>query len=312
MSREKFNIVDKEIVEEFELRTKYPLFKFYEDFIDFNDNFSQNIFNYFLGELEEVTEISFQKLEKLLKEANKIIYLFQNNTQQLDTYKYWILLDDIEDIRTTLQSINNASRWLRSSISNVSFSSDPEFKYITGQNETLEKINKNIGSGDEENDWVEIALNNSLREEDYSNEGGLNLKVYLKNNKSIYINSVIDNINSDTIYGKDLFKKITYKDNDLETLSPIDTLKQSVEILANLNKNDNPAFKNLGIDKSLIIGKNFNSVSYPAITRQLFSTFKTDDTLASFTILNIEQKTNSIKISYLVETVLFEPIEGQI
>ncbi len=61
-----------------------------------------------------------------------------------------------------------------------------------------------------------------------------------------------------------------------------------------------------------MIGRNINTLAYPALIRQLYATFKNEDTIASFTIKGITTEKGAICIDFEVETILYEVIEQKI
>ncbi len=304
--------IDQDMLDDFQEKTKYNIKRYFKSYIDFYNQDTQNIVDFYEGRVEDLNAPSFQNLRELIKETKILINVFKNNNNLLSNYKYWVLLENVEEIKTNIQHYNNASRWVRSAILKNSYNVEPQISKKIKSRQVLEGVLEEVGSSDAQNDWVDIAIKNALKEEDYDTKGGKYIKIFLKNNKSFYISSVIDNITTDTIYGKDINKEFVYVDNDLEGLSPLKTIKQVVYILANLCRKDNPQQKSHGIDKDLLIGKNINTLAYPALIRQLYTTFKNEDTIASFTIKGITTEKGAIHIDFEVETILYEVIKQKI
>jgi len=168
--------------------------------------------------------------------------------------------------------------------------------------QTLENLSKTVGSVDVENDWIKIALRNDLAEEDYTTEGGNVLSIAFRNKLKINIQSIVDNIDGEKIYGIDINKQITFIDDDLQALSYQDTIKQTVDVLANLRMGHTPEFPLDGVQSKLVVGSNRNSVAYPILFRQLYSTFQKDDTLKSFAVKKIENTEDILEMDFEVET----------
>jgi hypothetical protein len=109
------------------------------------------------------------------------------------------------------------------------------------------------------------------------------------------VQSVVDVIFGESVYGKDLQQKLEFENDDLKVLGYQETIKQAFNIALNLRRGDNPEFPNDGLQSSLIIGQNLNSILYPSILRQLYDTFAKDDTMKSIAITNINHNNIGIK-----------------
>lgn len=299
--------IDQDLLLDFEFTTGYNIQTFYDNYVFFIENQYQDIVDFYNGNVDQPNKQAFKNLDTLIKQGSEVIEVFNSNADGLIEYDFWVLLENIEEIRTSLNTIKNVAKYLRSSIKIGSYSQDPSVnKSLTG-GQTLEDFTRStIGSDDFQNDWADVALNNNVREEDYNIEGGNELKVQLANNNNFDIESVLNTINSaEDTYGKDINKKLTFvtengKD-DLETLSPQDTLLQSAQILANLRKGDTPAFPNDGIDRRLL-GVSRNDFSFPVVFRQLYSTYRTDDSFGSVKVTGTNFNQDAVEINFELET----------
>ena len=81
-----------------------------------------------------------------------------------------------------------------------------------------------------------------------------------------------------------------------------------MNILVNLRQGDNPEFMEDGIQSSLIIGSNKNSLPYQILLRQLYSTFQKDDTLKSLKIVDLRTSEDSLILDLEIETRISEVI----
>lgn len=291
----------KETVEKFYDLTGYDLQTYLLDFADFIEQDRQSIIDFYSGNLDILPSSSIEEMERLLKENNNIEEIFISNKDSFNTTDYVDLIDLIGDIGLKLRTIQNTAKWVRSSITDNRYNSDIEVDITLNQNQTLEQLAKKIGYLNEDDDWVELALRNDLIEEDYTSQGTLKLKASLKNNLKIQIQSVVNIIQGQSIYGRDLQKKLVFENNDLKALNNVDTINQAFTIAVNLKRGDNPEFPNSGLQSDLIVGQNINSILYPSIFRQLFENISSDDTFKSITILNIKQIQNNDRDSIQLE-----------
>jgi hypothetical protein len=109
-----------------------------------------------------------------LKYGKKVVTDFNN-------LKWFLLIEQIEEIDNRLKTLDNINKWARSSLTKVAYDPSYQLDYILGQNQTLENVAQQVtGSNDPQDDWNDIAINNTLKEEDYTNEGGNDLKISFK------------------------------------------------------------------------------------------------------------------------------------
>lgn len=295
---------------DFQSITSYPINTYFKNVSGFLKKDYQNIISYYSGNIGSLNNISFTNLKNLISDTQDLFSTFSLHKSKLNNYKWYVLIDQIEQIDTSLLLVDNASKWLRSTISKGNFNPNPEVDIPFNQGQTLETIERNVlGSQDWDNTWPSLAIKNNLREEDYTSSAGFLIKAnfdYVLNN--FRINSIVDNPIGDKVLGIDLAKKLTYvtADNDLLVLSPKDTFTQNVTILINLHQGDNPEFPTSGINPKLIVGSNVNSITYPVIFRQLSKMFSGDDTVGSFTITKINRLQDSVSINFEVSNRLGE------
>lgn len=296
--------ISDEILDFFFELTNVDIRVFFQDFVDFNDNNYTDIVNYYSGRTMQPNANSFSVLDSVTQRYEDIVNLFDINASRFQTYDGWILLERVEEIGTLLETINNLKRWLRSNATSNGFSNRPQIPYVAKQSQSLEDIHESVLSSDEpQDDWVETALNNDLAEEDYTNSGGYLIKVDFQNNELIVLNSVVDSIDSiEASYGLDIDRRLTFEDSDLKVLSPRQTIEQAANILADLQRGDNPAFPNDGVDIRKLLGASLVGISYPTIFRQLANVFAKDDTFRSFSVTNIRQQQDATFVDFSIET----------
>lgn len=298
--------LDIDIVSEFETLTRYPLSLFFLNFKSFIDKDYNNIVSYYSGDINSLNNSSFNNLENIKDELSNIFSQFSLNRDVFSNYKWWLLLSQLEKIDSTLLLIDNTSKWLRSTISKGNFNPNPEVDIPFSQGQTLESVERDVlGSEDWTNTWQSLAIKNDLEEEDYTTEAGFLIKANFDYAfKNFRINSIVDNPVGEKVLGLDLHRKLQYIDDDLLTLTPRETFYQNAYILINLRQYDNPEFYKQGIEPSLVVGSNVNSLTYPILFRQLTALFKADDTIKTFQIVNINRVQDSVSIDFQIESRL--------
>lgn len=292
------------ILEDFEQITRYDIRSYFADFESFLENNHPRIVAYYSGESDDIHIQSFNVLNQLLREVKKILELVTRSSEKMTNYKWWLFIEQIEDSQNVLETTAQTAKWARSVENNVNFTTDPEVELVLKQGETLERLSRRrLGFDDWDNEWTEVAQRNNLREEDYTPGGGNFLQVSFRNTFAPTVRTVVDTLKGDNIYGKDIKKKLMFdeQENDIVVLNPLETFKQSVEIIVLLKKEDNPEFPDLGYNSKLVVGSNVNFLNFPTLLRQLTETFKTDDTISSFRVLDFSREQDGVEIKYEVE-----------
>jgi hypothetical protein len=299
----------EKIILDFEKVVNYPLQRYMTSFINFIKLDRLNILNYYSGRVANANTESFSNLTSLLEQTRLLNGVIEGNKGLMRNGKYWELIETLTSMETSLETIENSSKWLRSAISKGNFSPQIEVDKVLKQFQTLEQLASSSGYTNREQDWVSISLRNNIREEDYNSFGGNKLKVQGANKLFLQLNSVVDNISGEKVYGIDIDKKLTFESDDVKVLSYKDTVKQTVKVLASLKKGDTPEFPEDGIQSSLVVGANKNNIAYPILFRQYYNTFGKDDTLKSLKVSKIDIIEDSLKIDFEVETRLGEVIQ---
>ena len=272
--------MSEETFDQFETITGFRVRTYLVDFLRFIENDYKLIVDYFAGNKSTVDSTAYENLLYLEKQSNNVNNLIKVNKKKFSGTEHWLLLDQLEDIRVRILTILKSSKFLRSPKTNFGFSSSMEKDYFLGYQENLETISRNVlKSGDSENDWLEIAFRNKLSEGDYDNQGGIKIKISTPITQTIFLNSVIDNIEGIKVNGLDVKQYMNFIDNDLKVLSYEDTIMQAISILIGLKKGDVPEFPDFGLDISIVVGSNIGSLAYATLIRQITEVFDTDDTI---------------------------------
>lgn len=304
-----------EAINDFEKLTKFPLSDFILDSQNFFKYSYPVLVNFYSGKLERIDKYHTELLNSLLLKANELTTQFKLQKRKLVTVELWELLDDIEVIKSKLQTSANLPKYLRSSITNSNFTKGIKYEYVLSDNQTIEDVSKQVlFSLNSENDWTQIALKNDLREIDWSIKGGTKLNLVDDSFISGIVTSMIDNTVGKKVYGLDIQKNIQFDSdlNDIVVLSYDETLNQTVNILSTLSKGDIPEFSSLGIPASIYKGANFNQIKYPSLIREFQKIFKTDDLFTDFSVTRLQYIDGDITLDYILGTKYEIVIEKQL
>ena len=296
-------MINNDTIQKFEKISNIDLTNFLQSSQRFFKVAFPEIQKFYSGSISKIDKKYFTALDNLEVESTRILRFFKERKNSLDGIDFWDLLDTLEDIRTALQRTQKISKYLRSSIVKGRVQSGFVFKYQMSANETLEDVARNIlGDKDFQNTAQSIAVDNDLREVDWNMDGETELELRSNIFQNDLVTSMIDNTIGEKIYGLDLNKNITLKDDDLEVLGYRDTVDQTVETLATLSKGDIPEFPSLGLNGSIYKGENFSQMNYPSIVREMTRTFNTDDLFKDFNVTGIKYEDGDLFINYEVNT----------
>lgn len=281
------------VIETYSNITGVDLKALMQSFIDFEGFDYSEIYTYFSGNSDDIPTNSFKNAYNIMQTAKDVLSILKNfNIQSLEAQD---LFYDIENIVKRIQTTFKLNKYLRTDISFNGFvDSGTTVEYILGQAETLQDVARDvIGSDDEQNDWVDVAVRNNLLEIDYSVAGGTPLKfkrfdVFSQSQ----VTAVVGGANGSEALGRDIFKKITYQDEDLLALSPENTAYQAVDIYNRLTKRSVPQFDDLGIDRRLFSGISRSVFSLPILLRQLTEVYEQDDTILGFELSSANAQEN--------------------
>ena len=138
--------------------TGYDINNYFNQFVDFVDNYYQNIIDFYSGTANLFSD-TIVALENLLQETNTVNELFINYSNELnDNINSWLLLENFENIKIKVSTINNSGKWLRvTSVSGVN-NTATNVQEIQKQNETIENLVERTGSLNPEFDWIDAAM----------------------------------------------------------------------------------------------------------------------------------------------------------
>lgn len=244
-----------------------------------------------------------QESELLHREIKDSLLLVGQFKHQLLGTNYLEVLEVLEDLESKFTVLKKLPKWLRCTYyKEGSWSNQVSVEVQIGPNQSLESVLRELKGSDET--WWETSLHNLLSEKDYSQKGGGVVKILSDvRRNTTSLTSVIDVINSTTVYGKDFTKDLEFVNEDLDTVTGEDCLLQSLNILVGLRKNDNPTFPELGIQKELILGINRNTLNLPITQRQVRETVLSDDTFVDFKIIKTNFEEDKLFIEFEAEGI---------
>lgn len=303
---------DNTIFDDFKKLTNKDIEAFFNKTVKFFRTDYVLLVGYYSGKFSQISSKVFERLDSLQLDLDDMFEKYHQHSASMKDIRYWNLLEQIEEVDNRIKTARNINRWARSSATNVAYSPTIQLEYTLSQNQTLENVSRDIlEQAGYQDDWFDIAMRNVLEEEDYDLEGGQTIQLELDKtlNLGIIVNSVVDYLSGKSIYGKDIYRKFSFENEDIKVLGYDDTIVQAVDILIGLKKNDNPDYPYLGLQSTVIVGGNQALLNFPVIIRQLTETFQSDDTLKEFQINTIKLEQDNLLSEFQVKTRLNEIYE---
>jgi hypothetical protein len=295
-------ILADDTIEVFERLSRFDLTQYFDDFATFVENDYSKIVNYFNGKVSKLDKDAINNFTTIRKQSSNLEDIVLNVSQNLDRMDYWNLLSFIDEVNSRIKVINKIDKFLRVIRYASSNENSMAVNYMTTDFDIPETVAA-IDRANPQDDWVDIFTRNHILETDYlAEQGGLNLEIGRQSLRNLNLQSVVDNLQGENVYGKDIDQEFIFVDDDLKVLEPRDTVRQAIITLALLQKGDIPEFLAMGVSPDLAIGSNLGLVSIPFISKEMKQTFSTDDTLVNFQVLDVETKGSSIFINFQVQT----------
>lgn len=280
--------------------TKIDIQQFFQDTVDFINEGYPSILSYYEG--GDLPADSFKVLDDLLVCAESIDAAFFNFSDQMKTLDMWDLLDTFEDSWGQLLTINNTSKWMRSSRVGR-YDGKFYLERALKDFENFEQVASSVGSNDPQNDWEEIAVSNFIIEEDYSpRSGGPIFKISLSSSANFGIQTVVDSLVGERILGKDVDKRFYFANNDLAIVEYKDAINQTIDTIMNTLKGDIPEFPEDGVSNEFI-GTNVSAIQYPTLFRNLSTMFAKDDRFIEVNLLSLSRKDDYIIMKIKIKTI---------
>lgn len=283
------------IIIEFQEVTKYPLVDFFTKYRDFMLNSYPEIERYFSGKVSSIDNYHLISLKNLTTECNNCITQFKNFANKFDKCGYWELMEYIGNLEDTIEKINKLPKFKRTSATKRGYQPVVQVSTNVGGFRTMEDVANDVENLNEDNfNWVELMLNNDFNESDWEIDELTPLNVFINNAVDVVVTTILDQPIGERIYGKDINRKITFVDNDLDIKVWKDNIEQKCDILMSLKRGDVPENMLFGQNSELTIGVTAKNFSYPELVKNLQNTFLQNDLFQYVEVTNFKFENGSM------------------
>ena len=292
----------EDVIIDFERVTKFPLLKFLVEYKDFMSNHYTPIEDYFSGRVVEIDNIHLTSLKKITEDSKTVMAQFKNFSNKFAICGYWELMDWLTSVNDTIEKVNKLPKYLRTSLSCRGYTPTVQTTGNVGKNRTLEDLAVILQSNDFDNGaWVDIMLGNDLNEADWEIDELKPITIYVNNRINVVVTTVIDIPIGKKVYGKDILRKITFVDNDLQIVSEEDNLEQKCIILLELNQGDVPENRSFGKHTELT-GETIKQFAYPQLVTDIINTFMQNDLFESVKVTEFAFKNGDLQAKVDIKT----------
>ena len=176
---------------------------FFTDYSNFVSGDLQNMVMFYKGNTTSSIEISQKNLKDLILNSERINEKIESNKSLFDSTDFYTFVDEFEDISLKLLSYLNLKKWVGSTSIN-----DNTVNYTLAKNETLDIAAQKLGYSDRDDGGLNLALANSVKETDYSLEGGFSFQMnYQSAASTIKVETLIgSNLMNEELLGRDFSK----------------------------------------------------------------------------------------------------------
>lgn len=289
------------VINEFEQVTKYPLKAFLRKYADFMTGGYREIKRYFGGETVNISNESVTALRDLTVECRDVMAQFKNFANKFATCGYWELMEYLDDLNDTIETINKLPKFLRTSLGKRGYTPAVQVDGLVGSGRTIDDVASTASELNRENtEWVDLMLQNDFNEADWEIDSIRNLNVFINRNQ-VNVTTIIDQPIGERVLGVDVLRKIGFSNNDLALAVRKDNIEQKCVILLELVRGDVPEDMLFG-KNPMFFGANAPLVNYSEVVNDIVNTFMQDDLFASVTVKDISFENGSATFTVEIQT----------
>lgn len=288
---------------EFEKITKFPLILLLEKYAYFNENYLAGLKLYFSGRADDVDVNAIDAMNELKGNCAELLSIINSYNNKLSDCGFWELIDYLESLNDNIEKIIKLPKYYHVTKTISGYRPIVESNGNVGGMRTFEDVENELryDNFDTQTTWGQIMLNNDIEETAWEIDELKQVKYTISAPESIKVSTILDILQGDNIYGRDISRKITFDDNDLFLVKYADNIKQKCEILLNLKKGDVPEMPLFGVDNKFL-GEGVKAFSYNEVFTQIEGNFLQNDIFDSVEIYDVKFDNGSISISIDIKT----------
>ena len=262
------------ILRDFLSVTNYPIVSFLTKYVEFSQNNYSDIYSYFSGEKDDVSQESIANMNWLLSECSRIMSIFKSFENKLNNCGYWELMELIDDITTELEKLKKTPKYARTVKTKTSYKRTVQYNSQIGGGVTVEDIASDL-TMQESTEWQSILQENDIKEFDWEIDKIRSVNAFTSGSFTP-ASTIIDQPIGDRVYGSDIYQVIGFKDGDLILVTGKANLEQKIGILLNLKRGDVPELPLFG-KNPFLNGSTTKEFSIIGMVNDIKKTFMQND-----------------------------------
>lgn len=288
-----------DIVAEFEKITKFSLLDYLEQYRDFMQEDFTYLSAYYSGNSTSVDTDIVSNFNDLLKKGKTLMQQFINFSHRLSNCGFWELQEYCQDLYDTLEKINKLPKYYRTSkTARGNYQPYVQVKANIGGMKTVKDLAEELNSNGVSE--VSLIIDNDLQEKDWEIDKLSQVTAFISNRTDIVVESILEQPIGNKVYGCDIDRKITLKDNDLVTKQYEDNIDQKVEVLLELEAGDIPEIPTYG--RNRLSGTTMSNYNYAELVQDLQAVFLQDDMFESVSVSDVNFDNGDLLITCTVST----------
>lgn len=286
------------IVIQFENITKFSLLQYFEDYRDFMRDDFTFISDYYSGNSSSIDASRISNFNSLKTRSKTLMQQFINFAHRLSNCGFWELQEYCQDLNDVLEKITKLPKYYRTSKTVRGYQPYIQVRSNIGGLKTPQDLAQEINS--EGVSEISLIIDNDLQEKDWEIDKLSSITAFVNNTTDVVVETILEQPIGNHVYGKDIDRKITLKNNDLVVKEYEENVEQKCDILLELERGSVPEMPNFG--KNRLQGTNVSDYNYTELVKDLQSVFLQNDLFEDIEISNIEYKQGDIFVNCTIKT----------
>lgn len=287
-----------DIVIEFENVTKFKLLKYFEDYQSFMQNDFSHLSDYYSGQTEGIDAKITNNFNALLRQSRTLIQTFKNFSSKLSNCGFWELQQYCQNLNDTLERVAKLPKYYRTVESVRGYQPYIKVSADIGGMKTPQDLAAEIGSSGVSE--TSLILDNDLQENAWEIDKLSSVDAIVNNQSDLVVESILESPVGNHVYGKDINKKLTIVDNDLDVKKYEENVEQKVDTLLTLNRGDVPEMPTFG--KNRLQGQTAGAYNYAELLKDIQTVFAQDDLFDSVEVIDVSLKDSDMTVTCRVKT----------
>lgn len=286
------------IVNEFQNVTKFDLLQYFEDYSNFMTSGYASLASYFAGSTSSVSSSAVNDFNSLKSRGKSILQLFINFSGKLTNCGFCQLQQYCQDLYDVLEKIEKLPKYNRVTKTVRGYQPYIQVNGEIGGMKTIQDLAQEIDStGVSE---LSLVLENDIEEDGWEIDKLSNIQAQVNNQTDVVVSTILEAPIGNHVYGKDIKRKISFIDNDLDIVRYEANVEQKCDILLSLNRGDVPELPAFG--KNVQIGKNSANYNYAELIKDLNNIFLQNDLFSSIGVESIDVVESDIYAKCKIKT----------